>query len=68
MVHARWNQGEVTHFGQTTFVGANKHGLFTDEEAPKKSLTDATNKALSMLGFGLTYSWACTTTRNTARK
>lgn len=45
-------RGEVTHFGQTTFIGANKRGLFTDEEAPKKSLTDATNKALSMLGFG----------------
>jgi len=45
-------RGEVTHFGQTTFIGANKHGLFTDEEAPKKSLTDATTKALSMLGFG----------------
>ena len=45
-------RGEVTHFGQTTFVGRNKHGSFTDEESPKKSLTDATTKALSMLGFG----------------
>jgi hypothetical protein len=42
----------LTHFGQTTFVGSNKYGPFTDEEAPKKSLTDATTKALSMLGFG----------------
>lgn len=45
-------RGEVTHYGQTTFVGANKYGIYTDEEAPKKSLTDATTKALSMLGFG----------------
>ncbi len=45
-------RGEVTHFGQTTFVGSNKYGTYTDEEAPKKSLTDATTKALSMLGFG----------------
>lgn len=45
-------RGEITHFGQTTFVGKNKYGAFTDEEAPKKSLTDATTKALSMLGFG----------------
>lgn len=45
-------RGEITHFGQTTFIGKNKYGVFTDEEAPKKSLTDATNKALSMLGFG----------------
>jgi hypothetical protein len=43
--------GRVTAFGQTTFVGRNKHGFFTDEEAPKKSLTDATTKALSLLGF-----------------
>lgn len=44
-------RGEVTHFGQTTFVGKNKYGPYTDEEAPKKSLTDATSKALSLLGF-----------------
>ena len=43
--------GTVEHFGQTTFVGKNKNGYFTDEEAPKKSLTDAIGKALSMLGF-----------------
>ena len=45
-------RGEVQHFGQTTFVGKNKHGMFTDEEASKKSLTDGTTKCLSMLGFG----------------
>lgn len=44
--------GEVFHFGQTVFVGVDKNGPFTDEEAPKKSLTDALSKALSMLGFG----------------
>jgi hypothetical protein len=44
-------RGVVTQFGQTTFVGRNKHGCFTDEEAPKKSLTDAMTKALSLLGF-----------------
>jgi hypothetical protein len=43
--------GVLPSFGQTTFVGTNKNGLFTDEEAPKKSLTDATTKALSWLGF-----------------
>jgi len=37
--------------GQTTMVGLNKNGPYTDEEAPKKSLTDAITKALSMLGF-----------------
>jgi hypothetical protein len=37
--------------GQTTFVGRNKNGWFTDEEAPKKSLTDALTKAASWLGF-----------------
>lgn len=44
----RW----VEHYGQTTFVGKNKYGPFTDEEAPKKSLTDALMKCMSMLGFG----------------
>jgi hypothetical protein len=51
-----YRDGECTrklppHFGQTTFVGSNKYGAFTDEEAPKKSLTDALTKSLSMLGF-----------------
>lgn len=44
-------RGECPAYGQTTFVGRNKNGFFTDEEAPKKSLTDAISKALSMLGF-----------------
>lgn len=44
-------RGEIESFGQTTFCGKNKNGAFTDEEAPKKSLTDATTKALSLLGF-----------------
>lgn len=44
-------RGSITAYGQTTFVGSNKHGYFTDEEAPKKSLTDAESKALSALGF-----------------
>lgn len=44
-------RGEIIHFGQTTFVGKNKYGWYTDEEAPKKSLTDALTKSLSMLGF-----------------
>lgn len=44
-------RGAVQAFGQTTFVGSNKHGFYTDEEAPKKSLTDAESKALASLGF-----------------
>ena len=43
-------KGEVQQFGQTTFVGQNKYGAFTDEEAPKKSLTDAMTKCASLLG------------------
>jgi|21_taG_2_1085346.scaffolds.fasta_scaffold16502_2 hypothetical protein len=38
-------------FGQTTICGENKRGWFTDEEAPKKSLTDALMKAVSDLGM-----------------
>lgn len=50
----RWrgNTGKLQHFGQTTFVGKTRNGIFTDEEAPKKSLTDAISKCLSLLGFG----------------
>lgn len=44
-------RGSTEAFGQTTFVGQNKHGVYTDEEAPKKSLTDAESKALASLGF-----------------
>lgn len=50
-INFRHPQGVFPSFGQTTFVGKNKNGPFTDEEAPKKSLTDAITKALSMLGF-----------------
>ncbi len=48
-----WNGslGRVQQFGQTEFVGRNKYGMFTDEEAPKKSLTDALTKCLSLIGF-----------------
>ena len=38
-------------FGQTDFVGKNKYGLFTDEEAPKKTITDLRGKLASTLGF-----------------
>lgn len=44
-------RGAIQSYGQTTFVGSNRHGTFTDEEAPKKSLTDAESKALASLGF-----------------
>jgi hypothetical protein len=44
-------RGEIEHFGQTQFVGKNRNGYYTDEEAPKKSLTDAISKCLSGLGF-----------------
>lgn len=44
-------RGEVSHFGITRFVYSTKYGMATDEEAPKKSLTDAIKKCLSMLGI-----------------
>ena len=44
--------GEVTSYGCTPYIYAMNSGkLFSDGEAPKKSLTDATKKALSQLGF-----------------
>ena len=50
----KWNgeRGEVEHVGGTTFSGVRSSGKpFTDEDAPKKSVTDALVKALSMIGF-----------------
>lgn len=44
-------RGQVEQFGQTQMVGKNSKGYYTDEEAPKKSLTDAMSKCLSLLGF-----------------
>ncbi len=38
-------------FGQTMLVGRNKNGLFTDEEAPKKSITDCISKCAVLLGI-----------------
>jgi len=46
------DKGKITCVGQTTMMGTNKNGVFVDEEAPKKSLTDAIGKGLSWLGFG----------------
>jgi hypothetical protein len=44
--------GHVEHVGQTVFSGLRRDGkAFTDEDAPKKSVTDALIKALSMIGF-----------------
>lgn len=43
--------GVVPAYGQTILCGVNKYGPYTDEEAPKKSLTDALTKALSWIGF-----------------
>lgn len=45
-------RAEVEHVGGTIFSGQRANGKpFTDEDAPKKSVTDALIKALSMIGF-----------------
>lgn len=45
-------RGEVCHVGGTPFSGKRASGKpYTDEDAPKKSVTDALVKALSMIGF-----------------
>lgn len=45
-------RGEAEHIGGTQFSGIRSSGKpFTDEDAPKKSVTDALVKALSMIGF-----------------
>lgn len=45
-------KGVLEHFGQTPFVSKKTSGeLSTEDDAHKKSLTDALSKSLSMLGF-----------------
>lgn len=41
----------ITQYGHTPFVFSTKWGLKTDFDAPKKSLTDAMKKCLSLAGF-----------------
>ncbi|PXH40773.1 hypothetical protein [Klebsiella pneumoniae] len=44
-------RGEETAYGCTPYIYDSKYGITCDGEATKKSLTDATKKALSGLGF-----------------
>lgn len=44
-------RGEETAYGCTPYIYDSKYGITCDGEAAKKSLTDATKKALSGLGF-----------------
>lgn len=43
--------GKIVNYGHTKYIYRSKYGATVDEEAPKKSLTDAIKKCLSMLGF-----------------
>ncbi len=42
---------EVIGVGTTTFIGKNKHGIYTDEEYFKKTMTDAMTNASKKLGL-----------------
>ncbi|KJH75322.1 hypothetical protein [Pseudomonas sp. ES3-33] len=44
-------RGQFEQYGCTPYLYKSKYGTTTDGEAPKKSLTDAIKKSLSMLGF-----------------
>lgn len=44
-------RNHVTQYGHTPFVRKSQYGAYTDFDAPKKSLTDAIKKCLSLLGF-----------------
>ncbi|OVZ89912.1 transcription termination factor [Yersinia frederiksenii] len=47
----RGERGEIPSYGCTPYIYNTKNGLTCDSEVTKKSLTDATKKALSQLGF-----------------
>ncbi|MBX8557139.1 hypothetical protein K5D56_21980 [Pseudomonas cichorii] len=45
-------RGSIEQFGSTTFVSRDAYGsISSDEDHAKKSVTDATSKCLSLLGF-----------------
>jgi len=44
-------RGQFEQYGCTKYLYKSTYGTSTDPEAPKKSLTDAIKKSLSMLGF-----------------
>lgn len=44
-------RNSVVHYGHTPYVRRSQYGLYTDFDAPKKSLSDAIKKCLSMIGF-----------------
>lgn len=44
-------KSEVTQYGHTKYLYKSRYGVTVDEEAPKKSLTDALKKSLSLYGF-----------------
>lgn len=41
----------ITQYGHTPFVRKSQYGPYTDFDAPKKSVTDAMKKCLSLAGF-----------------
>lgn len=43
-------RGEVSHYGHTPYIYKSRYGFSVDDEAPKKSLTDALKKCASMIG------------------
>jgi hypothetical protein len=45
----------IPAYGHTDYITKGGDGALNGEEAAKKSLTDATTKALSGLGFGQTF-------------
>lgn len=44
-------RGKVDQWGGTEFMGSNKYGPFIDDEAAKKSATDAMSKCMAAIGF-----------------
>ncbi|MRT05031.1 hypothetical protein [Ewingella americana] len=44
-------RGEIVEYGHTKYLYSSKDGLTVEEKPSKKSLADATTKALSSLGF-----------------
>ena len=49
--HHAGSRGKIPAFGHTKHIYQSSYGPICDDEVSKKSLTDATTKALAQLGF-----------------
>lgn len=66
-VDGEWSKA-IPGSGGSTFVAKEKMGMYTDDEAKKKALTDAIGNAAKNIGVGADVYWEKDSTKYTARQ